>query len=63
MQNMNITDAQYIDASYTSSGEPTIIRATIDGEEVFVPIIESNRHYKEIMRQVEAGELTIEPAD
>ncbi len=28
-----------------------------------VPIAEGNRHYDEIMRQVEAGELTIEEAD
>mgnify|MGYP003114630017 FL=1 len=28
-----------------------------------VPIAEGNRHYDEIMKQVEAGELTIEEAD
>ena len=30
---------------------------------VFVPIAEGNRHYDEIMRQVEAGTLTIAEAD
>ena len=30
---------------------------------VFVPISEGNRHYDEIMRQVDAGTLTIEAAD
>ena len=30
---------------------------------MFVPLAEGNRHYDEIMRQVEAGELTIEEAD
>ena len=39
------------------------IKATIDGEELIVPLAEGNRHYDEIMRQKEAGELTIEEAD
>jgi len=30
---------------------------------MFVPLDTANRHYAEIMRQVEAGELTIEDAD
>ena len=28
-----------------------------------VPLDPANRHYAEIMKQVDAGELTIEPAD
>ena len=39
------------------------IEATIDGIDMIVPISEGNRHYDEIMRQVDAGELTIEEAD
>jgi len=39
------------------------IQATIDGEELAVPLDPENRHYAEIMRQVEAGELTIQEAD
>tara|TARA_Y100000114_G_scaffold155541_1_gene179992 strand:+ start:455 stop:667 length:213 start_codon:yes stop_codon:yes gene_type:complete len=35
---------------------------TIDVE-IHVPIDENNRHYKEILRQVDAGTLTIEEAD
>jgi len=42
---------------------PSGIKATIDGQELFIPISVGNRHYDEIMRQVEAGELTIEEAD
>ena len=42
---------------------PSGIKATIDGQELFIPISADNRHYDEIMRQVEAGELTIEEAD
>jgi hypothetical protein len=60
MDNMNITSAQYTtDFEGNNSG----IQATIDGQELFVPIDEANRHYAEIMRQVEAGTLTIQDAD
>ena len=61
MDNMNITSAQYM--SDTLSGTNSSIRATIDGQEMFVPLDPSNRHYAEIMRQVAAGELTIQEAD
>ena len=59
MNNMQITSAQYI----TFEGTNTSIRATIDGQELFVPLDPANRHYAEIMRQVEAGTLTITEAD
>ena len=58
MNNMNITSAQYV-----VTAEETIIMATIDGTEMFVPIEADNRHYDEIMRQVAAGDLTIADAD
>ena len=61
MDEMNITAAQYVDPY--GDGEHSGIQATIDGEELFVPIDEGNRHYKEIKRQVDAGTLTIEAAD
>ena len=41
----------------------TGVNATIDGVKWSVPLDTANRHYAEIMRQVDAGELTIEPAD
>ena len=56
---MNITFAQYLQVDSSNSG----IKATIDGIEMSVPLDPANRHYAEIMRQVEAGELTIAPAD
>ena len=56
---MNITSAQYIQ----SHGQNSVIKATIDGLELFVPIAEGNRHYDEIKRQVDAGTLTIQAAD
>lgn len=56
---MTIKNAKY--AEY--AGEKISISATIDGVVWHVPLNPDNRHYAEIMRQVEAGELTIEPAD
>ena len=39
------------------------INATIDGTEMSVPLDTAKRHYEEIMRQVDAGTLTLEDAD
>lgn len=51
-------------AKYQSyRGEITAVEAKIDGEQFLVPLNPLNRHYAEIMRQVEAGELTIQEAD
>ena len=61
MNNMNITSAQH--QINTMSGRNSSIRATIDGQELSVPLDPANRHYAEIMRQVEAGELTIQEAE
>jgi hypothetical protein len=44
-------------------GEKYSIRATIDGEDVFVPMDANNRHYAEILKQVADGDLTIADAD
>ena len=57
---MNITAAQY---TTDTDGNNGAITATIDGQELSVPLDPANRHYAEIMRQVEAGELTIEDAE
>jgi len=61
MNNMTITSAQYI--SDPLSNEVSSIKATIDGQEMFVPLDPANRHYAEIMRQVEAGTLVIQEAE
>ena len=58
---MEITNAQYVNGFMGEAN--AAIRATIDGQETFVPIDPANRHYAEIMRQVEAGELTIQEAE
>ena len=58
---MNITEARYC----IPFGETEIdnIRATIDNQELSIPLDPANRHYAEIMRQVAAGELTIADAE
>lgn len=58
---MNITSAQYTQLEFESS--PSGVQATIDGQELSVPLDPANRHYAEIMRRVEAGELTIADAE
>ena len=58
---MNITTAQYNADSI--SGNNSSVQSTIDWQEVSVPIDPSNRHYAEILRQVESGDLTIADAD
>jgi len=60
MNEMEITSAQY--QSNPLTGTNTLIQATIDGVEMFVPMDPANRHYAEILRQVEAGVLTIQEA-
>jgi hypothetical protein len=61
MDNINITSAQYIVDDM--SGGNLCVRVTIDGQELFVPLDTANRHYSEILRQVEAGTLVIQEAD
>lgn len=61
MYEMNITAAQYYEDPMT--GNNAGIRATIDGTEMEVPLYAGNRHYDEIMRQVNDGTLTIADAD
>jgi hypothetical protein len=59
MNEMNITSAQYQEYMGQNSG----IKATIDGVEMSVPLDPANRHYAEILRQVEAGTLVIAEAE
>ena len=57
---MNITNAKYSPEAY---GGTNIIRADVDGVSMFIPADASSIIYQEIMRQVEAGTLTIADAD
>jgi hypothetical protein len=61
MNEMNIESAQYM--ADIISGENGSITAVIDGITMSVPLDPANRHYAEILRQVEAGELVIQPAE
>jgi hypothetical protein len=59
--NMNITTAQYV--ADPISNDNACIKATIDGQEMFVPLDSANTHYAEILKQVEAGDLTVADAE
>jgi len=64
---MNITSAQYVN-EYDFDGTTVLnsnihIEAVIDGVTLYVPLDPANRHYAEIIRQSEAGTLTIAEAD
>jgi len=62
MNEITITSAQYVNDTAYGINNASII-ATIDGVEMSVPLDPANRHYAEILRQVEAGTLTIAEAD
>lgn len=58
---MVIKTAKYFNKLGTN--EAVSISITTDNEFISVPLDPENSYYAEIMRQVEAGELTIAPAD
>ena len=60
MDEMNITSAQY---KNNENGETVCVEAVIESKTYHIPLNLENRHYAEIVRQVEAGELTIADAD
>jgi hypothetical protein len=62
---MNITSAKYHQWAENEGDTPVNVSVTIvvDGETLSVAMDPANRHYAEILRQVEAGELTIADAD
>ena len=57
---MEITNIQY---RLNDNDENCQVRATIDGQVMFIPLDPANRHYAEILKQVEAGTLTIADAE
>jgi hypothetical protein len=57
---MNITSAKYFnDINDTQAG----VRIIVDNVTMDVPLDPTNRHYAEILKQVEEGTLTIADAD
>jgi hypothetical protein len=61
MNEMNITSAKYMLHHLTN--ENISISAIIEGKTLVIPLDPANRHYAEILRQVESGTLTIADAD
>ena len=59
---MNITKAYYKNSVHTGE-KNAYIEAEIDGKVWSVPLDPNNRHYAEILKQVEEGTLTIKDAD
>ena len=60
MDNINITKAKYFK---NSDGKNVSVNATIDGQDMSVPMDTDNRHYAEILKQVAEGTFTIQDAD
>ena len=60
MYDINITTAQY---TVDLNGNKSSIKANIDGQEMHIPLDTANRHYAEIIRQVNEGTLTIADAE
>ena len=58
---MIITQAQYVKETFTNTNNT--ITATIDGVVMLVPLDTDNRHYIEILKQVDEGTITIAEAD
>ena len=56
---MNIESAQYI----SHEGKVKTVKATIDGQVMFVPISEGNRHYAAILEWAKEDGNTIQEAD
>ena len=57
---MNITNAKYINDETTNVADT--IKATIDGQIIYVPLDPANRHYQAIQEWVAEGN-TIEEAE
>ena len=58
-ETITITDAQY----YAKDGADISIKAKFDGVELSIPLDSDNSDYIEIMRQVDAGDVSIAEAD
>ena len=57
---MEITNAKYVT---DEDGNNIVVDCIINGLYTSVPMDTDNRHYAEILKQVEAGTLTIEEAE
>ena len=57
---MNIENAQY---QNDLNGNKSCIKADVENITMFIPLDPNNRHYAEILKQVEAKKLSIKKAD
>jgi hypothetical protein len=63
MRSFDMEDIIIENPTHFVFGELEFIQATIDGIQMSVPLDKANRHYAEILKQVEAGTLVIQPAN
>ena len=61
MDTIEIKNAKYLKAIVDD--KIIAVNVEIDGENLTVPLDPDNRHYAEILKQVDAGTLTIADAD
>ena len=59
MKEINILSAEYV---LDIDGNVSCVKAETQERTYLVPLDPANRHYAEIMRQVEAGTLTVQEA-
>ena len=61
---MKLENAKYIvDFDDPSKIDRTMIKVSVDGQIMCVPADPANRHYQEILKQVQEGTLTIQDAE
>ena len=61
MHNFTITSAQYVESEW-QAGTNIGVNAVIDGETLFVPIDNGNRHYKALLDWVAEGNTITDAA-
>ena len=60
---MELKNAKYFKGDPTKPDENSCVNVTIDGILCHVQLDPENRHYKEILKQVSEGKITIKEAD
>ena len=60
---MELKNAKYFKGDPAKPDENSCVNVTIDGILCHVPLDPENRHYKEILKQVSEGKITIKEAD
>ena len=60
---LNITSAKYQPNETRTGNDTSVISMVVDGQTFYVATDPANIDYAEILRQVEAGTLTVEDAD